>query len=94
MSVICSFHSSIVLLTFLDKKNDVPKPVIIDSESTEEYEYAPRAAPFLRFGRSQPTFLRFGRSQPTFLRFGRQNQEINSNQFLRFGKKGEFLRFG
>jgi hypothetical protein len=52
---------------------------------------------FLRFGRSPSPFLRFGRTGQnggTFLRFGRQVQQPSSNNFLRFGKKAEFLRFG
>ncbi|UJR28165.1 hypothetical protein I4U23_009419 [Adineta vaga] len=60
------------------------------------------SAGFLRFGRSNPTFLRFGRSNPTFLRFGRSNPTFrrsgrrmsDGGSFLRFGRKGEFLRFG
>lgn len=52
---------------------------------------------FLRFGRTQSNFLRFGRNNlngGTFLRFGRKTQESPSSEMLRFGKKGEFLRFG
>lgn len=85
----------------------VQTPTILDSESDEEYD-VPRSTSFLRFGRqSPPAFLRFGRSQPgflrfgrsnqnggTFLRFGRQTQQPASSNFLRFGRKGEFLRFG
>jgi hypothetical protein len=78
-------------------------------ESDEEYDYFPRSTPFLRFGRQLPSssgaFLRFGRSSSNFLRFGRSPSNFlrfgPSNQngetfprFDRFGRKGEFLRFG
>jgi hypothetical protein len=83
-------------------------PSIVSLESDEEYNYVPRSTSFLRFGRQLPSssgaFLRFGRSPSNFLRFGRSSQnggtflrfgrQAASNNFLRFGKKGEFLRFG
>lgn len=68
-------------------------------ESDEEYDYFPRSTPFLRFGRQLPSssgvFLRFGRSPSNFLRFGPSNQNGETfPRFDRFGRKGEFLRFG
>jgi hypothetical protein len=81
-----------------------------DSESDEENDYVRRSTflrfgrqipsssrSFLRFGRSDPSFLRFGHNGnngAAFLRFGRRAQQATSNNFLRFGRKGEFLRFG
>lgn len=49
---------------------------------------------FLRFGRSDPSFLRFGRNGGQFLRFGRRSQAAPTSNFLRFGRKTDFLRFG
>lgn len=66
--------------------------VEIPMVNDEEQQEIPRAAEFLRFGRElPPSFLRFGRTPSNFLRFGR---EPSSSKFLRFGRGGEFLRFG
>jgi hypothetical protein len=81
-----------------------------NSESDEENDYSrrstflrfgrqmPSSRSFLRFGRSNPpSFLRFGRNGhngASFLRFGRRAQQGSTNNILRFGRKGEFLRFG
>ncbi len=69
----------------------IQTPTILDNENNEEHDYIPRSTSFLRFGRKlPPPFLRFGRTQPTtFLRFGRSQPT-----YLRFGKMGQFLRFG
>ena len=71
--------------------NDVAQEAMVEIPTVQHQEI-PRASDFLRFGGElPPPFLRFGRNPPTFLRFGRKS---SSNKFLRFGRGGEFLRFG
>ncbi len=78
----------------------IQTPTILDIDSDEEYDYVPRSASFLTFSRPQPpppppsssSFLLFGRSHPTFLRFGRGAPQSASSNFLRFGRKVEFLK--
>ncbi len=93
-----SISNSRLNFLFKDRNNvgQIEIPSIWNIDSSEEYDYVPRSTSFLRFGRQLPSssssFLHFGRSPLKFLRFGRSNQ--NREAFFRFGKKGEFLRFG
>ena len=91
-----SNYASDLYQNIFDNNNDSDEDLKMNSRSTSFLRFG-REIPsgsFLRFGRSDPSFLRFGRNGGQFLRFGRRSQLSPTANFLRFGRKADFLRFG